>query len=148
LFGDRLARAQQERIRAGGVPNRFRIPYGPGWVLVGDAGYLVDPVTAQGITDAFHDAELCATAIDTALSGDHSHAYAMAEYRRQRAARVGPMYDFTTQLATLEPPPPALQQLLGLVVDNQAAMDEFASRFAGTMAARRVLRGDSRRSAR
>ncbi len=135
VFGDRLAGARrEERIRGGGVPNHFRIPYGPGWVLVGDAGYVKDPVTAQGITDAFHDAELCATAIDTALSGDQSHAYAMATYRRQRDARVGPMYDFTTQLATLEPPPPALQQLLGRIAGNQAAMDEFASLFAGTIA--------------
>ncbi len=135
VFGDRLAGARrEERIRGGGVPNHFRIPYGPGWVLVGDAGYVKDPVTAEGITDAFHDAELCATAIDTALSGDQSHAYAMAAYRRQRAARVGPLYDFTTRLATLEPPPPALQQLLGRIAGNQAAMDEFASLFAGTMA--------------
>ena len=34
--------------------NFFRKPYGPGWALVGDAGYHRDPVTAQGINDAFH----------------------------------------------------------------------------------------------
>ena len=28
----------------------------PGWTLVGDAGYSVDPGTAQGISDAFRDA--------------------------------------------------------------------------------------------
>ena len=44
------------------VPNYFRKPYGPGWALVGDAGYIKDPITAQGIGDAFQDAERCASA--------------------------------------------------------------------------------------
>ena len=42
------------------VPNYFRKPFGPGWALVGDAGYNKDFITAQGIQDAFRDAELCA----------------------------------------------------------------------------------------
>jgi flavin-dependent dehydrogenase len=37
------------------LPNFFRKPYGPGWVLVGDAGYHKDPITAQGISDAFRE---------------------------------------------------------------------------------------------
>jgi hypothetical protein len=41
------------------------------------------------------------------------------------------MYEFTTQLATLEPPPPELQQLLGAIHGNQAAMDGFARVNAG-----------------
>jgi flavin-dependent dehydrogenase len=69
VFGDRLDGAvRQERVVGGGVANQFRKPYGPGWALVGDAGYLKDPVTTQGITDAFRDAELCATALDEALT--------------------------------------------------------------------------------
>ena len=46
------------------MPNYFRKPYGPGWALVGDAGYNRDFITAQGIMDAFRDAELCAAALD------------------------------------------------------------------------------------
>ena len=41
------------------------------------------------------------------------------------------MYEFTTQLATLEPPPPELQQLLGAMHGNQEAMDGFARVNAG-----------------
>ena len=51
------------------MPNYFRKPYGPGWALVGDAGYNKDFITAQGIIDAFLDAELCAAALDESLSG-------------------------------------------------------------------------------
>lgn len=36
---------------------------GPGWALVGDAGYLKDPSTSHGISDALRDAELLARAI-------------------------------------------------------------------------------------
>ena len=42
-----------------------------------------------------------------------------------------PIYEFTTQLATLEPPPPEMQQLLGAMPGNQAAMDDFVSLTAG-----------------
>jgi hypothetical protein len=44
---------------------------------------------------------------------------------------VLPMYEFTTQLATLEPPPPKLQQLLGAMQGNQEAMNGFAPVNAG-----------------
>ena len=43
------------------------------------------------------------------------------------------MYEFTTQLATLAPPPPELQQLLAAVHGDQDAMDDFVSVVAGTM---------------
>src|SRR5690349_3977464 len=43
-------------------PNLMRQAFGPGWALVGDAGYHRDAVTAHGISDAFRDAELLAVA--------------------------------------------------------------------------------------
>src|SRR5690349_21930586 len=43
LTGHEVPGAQ---VRAA-VPSWFRRPYGPGWALVGDAGYLKDPCTAQ-----------------------------------------------------------------------------------------------------
>jgi 2-polyprenyl-6-methoxyphenol hydroxylase-like FAD-dependent oxidoreductase len=99
--------------------------------LVGDAGYNKDFITAQGIADAFRDAELCSTALDQTFSGARTFEVAMAEYQSIRDGHVLPMYEFTTQLATLEPPPPDLQQLLGAVHGNQSAMDGFAQVNAG-----------------
>ena len=56
-----------------GIPGFLRRSAGPGWALVGDAGYFRDPITANGITDAFRDAELLARAVlegrDGALDG-------------------------------------------------------------------------------
>jgi menaquinone-9 beta-reductase len=56
-----------------GAKGFVRRAWGPGWALVGDAGYFKDPLTAHGMTDALRDAELLARAIvagtDDALAG-------------------------------------------------------------------------------
>jgi 2-polyprenyl-6-methoxyphenol hydroxylase-like FAD-dependent oxidoreductase len=134
-LGGRLDGGRQEtRVVGEGVPNRFRMPYGPGWALVGDAGYAKDPVTAQGITDAFHDAELCADALDTVWRSGRGYDEALGEYQQRRDERVLPMYEFTGQLGDLAvPPPPEMGQLLGAIAGHQKAMDEFASMFAGAL---------------
>jgi 2-polyprenyl-6-methoxyphenol hydroxylase-like FAD-dependent oxidoreductase len=133
-FADRLRGARQESRFVGmTVPNFFRKPYGPGWALVGDAGYIRDFITGQGMMDAFHDAELCADALDSALSGARPFEDAMSEYQLRRDARVKAMYELTCQLATLEPPPPEMQQLLAEICGNQSAMDGFARMNAGTL---------------
>jgi 2-polyprenyl-6-methoxyphenol hydroxylase-like FAD-dependent oxidoreductase len=130
-FAGRVRAAKREgRFVGAAVSNFFRKPYGPGWALVGDAGYNKDYITAQGIQDAFRDAELCATALDETFSG-RPFDVAMGTYQSTRDEHVFPMYEFTTQLATLEPPPPELQQLLGAVHGNQEAMDGFARVVAG-----------------
>ena len=131
-FAERIRAADREtRIVGTTVPNYFRQPYGPGWALVGDAGYNKDPITAQGISDAFRDAELCATALDQALSGTRSFGEAMSGYQAARDEHALPMYEFTTQLATLQPPPEELRHLLAAVHGNQEAMDSFARTNAG-----------------
>jgi flavin-dependent dehydrogenase len=133
-FAERMRAAKREtRFAGGGVPNFFRRPYGTGWALVGDAGYNRDPITAQGISDAFRDAELCASALDETFRGERSFDDAMSTYQQTRDAAVLPMYEFTTQIATLEPPPMELQQLLGAMPGNHEAMDAFVSVNAGTM---------------
>jgi flavin-dependent dehydrogenase len=133
-FAERMRGATREaRFTGGSVPSFFRKPYGPGWALVGDAGYTKDPITAQGIGDAFRDAELCTNALDDAFDGRRSFDDAMADYQQTRDLRSLPIYEFTSQLATLEPPPPELQQLLGALYGNEAAMDDFVSLTAGTI---------------
>ena len=121
------------------LPGFFRRPFGPGWALVGDAGYHRDPCTAQGITDAFHDAELLSAALDDALSGGRPYEAALADYQRTRDERVLPMYELTCELATLAPPAPEMQQLLHAVAGNDDAMDAFVSMMAGTLAVPRFF---------
>jgi flavin-dependent dehydrogenase len=84
------------------IPNFFRQMHGPGWVLAGDAGYHKDPVTAEGITDAFRDAERVAAAIDEGLAGRSPMEDALAEAQRARDAAVTPFYEFTLTVASME----------------------------------------------
>jgi choline dehydrogenase-like flavoprotein len=58
---------------------------------------------------------------------------AMREYQRDRDEHVLPMYEFTCQLAAMEPPPPEMQQVLASKQGNQKAMDAFAQMNAGTI---------------
>ncbi len=131
-FADRIRGAQREaRFVGTAVRGYFRKPFGPGWALVGDAGYNKDFITAQGIHDAFRDAELCATALDETLDGRRSFEDAFGEYQARRDECVLPMYEFTADLAALEPLPPELEQLLRAVSTSQEAMDGFARVAAG-----------------
>jgi len=133
-FAERVRGTRREAPFAGApTPNFFRRPFGPGWLLVGDAGYLKDPITAQGIKDAFADAERCASALDQVFAGARSFDDAMGECQQVRDAQAMPMYEFTCQLATLAPPPPEMQQLFGAIHGNQKAMNAFAQMNAGTI---------------
>ena len=131
-FAERVRAARrEERFAGAAISNYFRKPYGPGWALVGDAGYNKDFITAHGIQDAFRDAELCAAALDETFSGVRSFDSAMGGYQSTRDAQVLPMYELTCQLATLEPLPAEMQQLLSAIHGNQEAMDGFARTVAG-----------------
>lgn len=90
---------QTSRVRATrGLPGFFRKPYGPGWVLVGDAGHTKDPVSANGISNAFRDAELAARAIDQALR-DAPEKDAFAQYHSQRDSMSQDLYEITSEMA-------------------------------------------------
>jgi 2-polyprenyl-6-methoxyphenol hydroxylase-like FAD-dependent oxidoreductase len=131
---DRLQGATREEkwIGTAGVPNYFRQPFGPGWALVGDAAYGKDPITAQGISDAFIDVEGLVTALDDGWSGRHPLGDALMAHQASRDQRAKPMFDFTCQLATLEPPPPQMQQLFAALRGNQEATNQFYSAITGS----------------
>ena len=85
------------KLRAfAGVTGFLRRAAGPGWALVGDAGYFKDPLTAHGITDALRDAELLARAVaegrDDALAG----------YQATRDDLVKGLLDVTDRISSFE----------------------------------------------
>ncbi|GAA0558733.1 NAD(P)/FAD-dependent oxidoreductase [Paractinoplanes ferrugineus] len=123
-FTERIRDAKrEERIVGATVPNYFRVPFGDGWALVGDAGYSRDFITAQGITDAFLDAGELAHALDRTLRGEPG---ALAGYQARRDARAMPHYQMTLGIASLQPPDEQMIQLVGAIAGNQPAMDAFA----------------------
>ena len=120
-----------ERVRAGeraervygtaDLASRFHAPAGPGWALVGDAGLRMDPITGQGIADAFRDAELLAAAV----AGDLS----FGDYRERRDAAALPMYEMTAELASLAPLRPDGR----LVFEALEGRPEEVQRFLGVL---------------
>ena len=137
-----LAPGLADRVRSGKreerivgiaeLPNFFRKPSGPGWALVGDAGYHKDSITAQGISDAFRDAELLTEALDSGFAGHRPMEEALADYERQRNETVLPIYELTCQFATLELPPPPMQQLFAALQGKQEQINRFLGTIAGT----------------
>ena len=103
----RLRRAEfAAKIKgAGNIPGYQRVPFGPGWVLVGDAHQIMDPWSGMGIDHATTHAALLADALDrwlkeiaswdTALQDYHDQARKWSEktYRRtcKYAADLRPM---------------------------------------------------------
>ena len=115
-----------------GLPNHVRRPAGPGWALVGDAGYHRDPITGHGLTDAFRDGELLAEAADAVLRGAAEEPVAMRAYEQQRDDAIRDTFRITRALATF---PPAgrfveLQGELSRSLDAEAR--QLAARIART----------------
>jgi 2-polyprenyl-6-methoxyphenol hydroxylase-like FAD-dependent oxidoreductase len=94
-FGQALAAARRaSALRVfPGARGYYRKPWGPGWALVGDAGYFRDPDTAHGISDALRDAELLANAL---LAGDEP---ALARYHSVRDAATERLFHASDELA-------------------------------------------------
>jgi flavin-dependent dehydrogenase len=106
-----------------GLPNHVLRAAGPGWALVGDAGYHRDPITGHGITDAFRDAELLARSMAAALLDDVPERIAMSSYQCARDRALAEIFDVTCRLSQFPPIDDfvALQKRLSTLVDEEAA---------------------------
>ena len=82
---------------------------------------VMDPITGQGIADAFRDAELLAAAVAGDLSFD--------DYRERRDAAALPMYEMTAELASLAPLRPDGR----LVFEALEGRPEEVQRFLGVL---------------
>ena len=81
------------------TPNHIRQAYGPGWALVGDAGYHRDAITGHGMSDAYRDAELLADALDRALRGEVGERTALAGYQHLRDLALREVFELTCALS-------------------------------------------------
>ena len=83
-----------------GQPGYMRRCHGPGWALVGDAGYFKDPLSAHGLTDALRDAELLARAVSDGLGDDASLDDALEHYQTTRDRLSIPLFDVVDRIAS------------------------------------------------
>ena len=82
-----------------GRPGFIRRSWGPGWALVGDAGYWKDPISVHGLTDALRDAELLARAIIRTEPGAPDRAEALADYQASRDRLSAQLFDVVDTIA-------------------------------------------------
>jgi flavin-dependent dehydrogenase len=104
------------------MPNLLRRAHGPGWALVGDAGYHRDAITGYGISDAYRDAELLACALDRALRGQADEVSALTGYQRTRDRSLREVFEVTCALSAYPAVPDfvELQKQLSRAIDVQA----------------------------
>jgi flavin-dependent dehydrogenase len=81
-----------------GLPGYMRRPFGPGWALVGDAGYFKDPITTHGLTDALRDSELLADAVVRTFEGAPPEV-ALGEYQLMRDRLSKALVEVTESVA-------------------------------------------------
>ncbi len=79
-----------------GTPGYIRQAHGPGWALVGDAGFFRDPITAHGMTDALRDSSLLVEAyVARGESG-------LTDYQREREPWAREMLGVTDGVAAYD----------------------------------------------
>ena len=134
-LAERVGRGRREEpfVGTGDLPTFFRRPHGPGWALVGDAGYHADPWTTNGITNGLRDAELLAEALDAGFSGRRPLGEALADYERRRNEAAMPVHELTCLSASPGPRRPWMRRLLAALRRNQAETDRFIGTIAGTV---------------
>jgi flavin-dependent dehydrogenase len=105
------ARLEGKVIGVKGIDNYFRKPYGPGWALTGDAGYLKDPSTGLGIGDALEQAFMLADALGTWFEGADWEE-SMSAFHQKRDQMMKPLYDATLAFTRMRDMAPVDQNLL------------------------------------
>jgi 2-polyprenyl-6-methoxyphenol hydroxylase-like FAD-dependent oxidoreductase len=84
-----------------GMRGFLRQSYGRGWALVGDAGYMTDPITAHGITNALRDADILARTIADGAS--------LASYQTARDDLSLKFFAISDRVASLDWDVPTVQ---------------------------------------
>jgi flavin-dependent dehydrogenase len=142
-LGERVRGGRREAAVRGtpDLPNRFRRPYGPGWALVGDAGLVMDPITAYGIGHAFRDAELVAQAACEGAGDPVRTETAMAGYQRDRDADAVPAYELTLDVASFAPLRPEQRVLLGRLAGDPVETSRFLGVLTGAISTTEYFSG-------
>ena len=105
----------------GGIPGHVRQSWGPGWALVGDAGYYKDPITTHGMSDGLRDAELLADGILEVFAGA-PEAVALAAYQDTRERLSMCLFEATEEVARYDWDSSRARELLRTV--SSAMSDE------------------------
>ncbi|MGD8318261.1 MAG: NAD(P)/FAD-dependent oxidoreductase [Myxococcales bacterium] len=102
-----------------GMRGYLRQPWGDGWALVGDAGYMTDPITAHGITNALRDAQLLAHTI----AGGNG----LADYQGARDDLSLQFFELSDRIASFDWDIPTVQQYHRMMSHEMSREEEVLS---------------------
>ena len=150
-FAERVRQGRREERFSGTAEmlNYFRTPYGPGWALVGDAGYHKDSITAQGSLTRFATRS-CSQRQSTPVSpGRAASRQPWPSTNSSEIRRRSPQYDLACQFAMMAPPSPEQQLLFTALRGNQArdgagSWVRLAGQFQSPSFSRPTTSGESR----
>ena len=131
----RAGGTRESPLAGGWVRSYYRKPFGPGWALVGDAGSSYEFTTAQGIMNAFREAQFLVEAVDDGLAGRRDLQESLADYEQRRNVAEFPYSEFTIAATTYQPvPDPAgAGALYAAIARNPEATADFWGLFAQTV---------------
>ena len=112
-----------------GVLGYLRDAQGPGWALVGDAGYFKDPVVAHGLTDALRDAELLARAVVAAGEDEDALGAALVDYEETRDRLSLPLFETADRIASHEWDDTEIDELVRRISSVTAAEVDLLASF-------------------
>src|SRR5262245_36655581 len=131
-----LGKRVREARRAGPVRSTndtsatHRESGGPGWLLVGDAGLVIDPITGLGMSHGLQDASRAARTVRALLGGQHE-SRALRSHCKERDAETKASYEFTAGLTTLRGTDPAAEQLFQAIAADPAVGTRFLAAISG-----------------
>jgi 2-polyprenyl-6-methoxyphenol hydroxylase-like FAD-dependent oxidoreductase len=131
-----LGKRAREARRAGPVRSTSdtaatrRDPGGPGWLLVGDAGLVIDPITGLGMSHGLQDAARAAGTV-RALLGGAAEAHVLRTRRKERDAQTKASYAFTAGLTALRGTGPAEERLFEAIASDPVMGTRFLAALAG-----------------
>ncbi len=104
----------------------LRQSWGEGWALVGDSGYMSDPITAHGITNALRDADILARTI--------AEDAKLADYQTARDDLSLKFFEISDRVASLDWDISTVQQYHQLMSEEMSREEDAIKAAAGASA--------------
>lgn len=130
---DRFAEAELEgSIQGMGLPlaSKRRALSGDGYLLIGDAGHLIDPFTGEGISHAMISGRHAADVAAEMLRNGHLDAKAAMQYDKRVWNRLGQEVTISTHLQQLADKPWLFDFVVDRATRNPALADTISSMFS------------------
>lgn len=132
LLKERFAHAEQEgELEGYGLPlgSKPRSISGENFMLIGDAGHLIDPLTGEGIGNAFYSGIIAAEQAQKCLEKDDFSAAFLKDYDRRVARVLGSEMQLSYRLQRMLQYPVIAAFLANVIAGNARIISAFTNMY-------------------